>query len=117
MMDQAHDRLDLARIAIDSSHLEGAVSVAYYAMRYAARAALSEDDEYARTHRGTWYRFRERYVITDVFDQHLYELANSAQSTREKGDYEAVTPSREEAERIVNGAGDFVAAVEHMLDV
>ncbi|MBW8060794.1 MAG: HEPN domain-containing protein, partial [Solirubrobacterales bacterium] len=33
--------------------LAGAVSIAYYAMLYAARAALSEDDEHARTHGGT----------------------------------------------------------------
>jgi hypothetical protein len=28
------------------------------AMLYAARAALSEGDEHARTHRGTWNLFR-----------------------------------------------------------
>ena len=33
------------------------VSEAYYAMLYAARAALSEEDDYPKTHRGVWGQF------------------------------------------------------------
>jgi uncharacterized protein (UPF0332 family) len=115
-MDQARDRAKLARVALDSRHLEGAVSAAYYAMLYAARAALSERDEYARTHGGTWHLFHERYVTTGAFDQHLHAMAQGSQRTREEGDYEAITPDRDEAERLVSGAGDFIAAVEQVLD-
>jgi uncharacterized protein (UPF0332 family) len=115
-MDQAHDRAVLAREALASGHPEGAVSAAYYAMLYAARAALSEDDEYARTHRGAWHLFHERYVATDAFDQHLHALAQRAQNAREKGDYEAITPDQAEAEAIVAGTADFIAAVERMLE-
>lgn len=114
-MDQARDRLELARVAFASGHLEGAVSAAYYAMLYAARAALSEDDEYARSHGGTWGLFHRRYVATDAFDQHLHSLAQRAQKTREQGDYEAITPDPDEAKAIVEGADSFIAAVEHML--
>jgi uncharacterized protein (UPF0332 family) len=115
-MDQAHDRVVIARELLVSAHLEGAVSAAYYAMLYAARAALSESDEYARTHKGTWHLFRDRYVVSDAFDQHLFALAQRAQKAREGGDYEAITPERAEAEGIVKGADDFVAAVVGMLD-
>lgn len=115
-MDQARDRAALARMALTSGHLEGAVSMAYYAMLYAARAALSERDEYARTHSGTWHLFHERYVTTGAFDQHLHAMAHGAQRTREEGDYEAITPDRSEAERLVAGAAEYIAAVEGMLD-
>lgn len=115
-MDQAHDRLRQARHDVGQGFLAGAVSAAYYAMLYSARAALSERDEYARTHSGTWQLFRERYVITDVFDQHVFSLAHQAQKAREGSDYEAITPSRTDAEALVNGAGEFIAAVERMLD-
>ena len=40
-MDQARDRAATAREILASGHLEAAVSAAYYAMLYAARAALS----------------------------------------------------------------------------
>jgi uncharacterized protein (UPF0332 family) len=115
-MDQARDRAAIARELLASEHLAGAVSAAYYAMLYGARAALSEDDEHARTHRGTWHLFRERYVITDAFDQSLFALAQRAQHAREEGDYEAVTPNRSEAETIVAAAADFIAAAEIMLE-
>ena len=114
-MEQARDRATLALEALAAGHPEGAVSAAYYAMLYAARAALSEDDEYARTHGGTWHLFRERYVTTGAFDQDLHSLAQQAQKAREDGDYEAITPDPREAERFVSGAGDFLAAVERML--
>ena len=66
-MDQARDRAVIARVLLAAGHPEGAVSAAYYAMLYAARAALSEGDEYARTHGGTWHLFFERYVTTGAF--------------------------------------------------
>jgi uncharacterized protein (UPF0332 family) len=115
-MDQARDRAALAREALAAGHLEGAVSAAYYAMLYAARAALSESEQYARTHGGTWHLFYECYVTTGAFDQHLHTLAQRAQSAREQGDYEAITPDPGEAERIVAGAADYIAAIEEMLD-
>lgn len=115
-MDQAHDSLRQAQHDVGQGFLAGAVSAAYYAMLYAARAALSERDEYARTHSGTWQLFRERYVLTDVFDQHLFSLTHQAQKAREGSDYEAIVPSRADAEALVSGAGEFIPAVERMLD-
>jgi len=114
-IESARERLAGARDALGNGHLDLAVSAAYYAMLYAARAALSEHDEHARRHGGTWNLFRRRYVVTDAFDQHLFSLAHQARETREQADYEAVTPEPEKAEAIVSGAGDFVAAVERML--
>lgn len=115
-LDQAKERAIAAQELLEAGHLEPAVSIAYYAMLNAARAALSEDDEYARTHRGTWHLFRERYVVTDAFDEKLHALATRAQQAREQGDYEAVTPDPVEAREIVEGASAFTAAVEHMLN-
>jgi len=114
-IEQARDRLAAAGEALAAGHRGVAVSVAYYSMLYAARATLSEDDENARTHRGTWNLFRIKYVATDAFDAALFTLAQHAQVAREGGDYQAVTPSAEEAERYVEGAGDFLGAVEQML--
>jgi uncharacterized protein (UPF0332 family) len=85
------------------------------AVAHAARATLSEDDENARTHRGMWNLFRIKYVMTDAFDAALFTTAQHAQVAREGGDYSAVTPSEEEADRYVQGAADFLAAVEQML--
>jgi len=114
-IEQARDRLTAAREALAAGHLGVAVSVAYYSMLYAARATLSEDDENARTHRGMWNLFRIKYVTTEAFDAGLFTVAQHAQVAREAGDYQAVTPRAEEAERYVAGAADFLSAVEQML--
>lgn len=114
-MAQAHERLRQARHDLGQDFLPGAVSAAYYAMLYAARAALSERDEYAKSHGGTWHLFRERYVISGSFEQGLFSLAHRTQKVREQGDYEAVSPEPAQASEIVEGAGDFIAAVERML--
>ena len=63
---------ELAREALAARHREGAVSLAYYAMLYAARATLSEEDANARSHRGIWNLFRIDYVVTDAFDANLF---------------------------------------------
>lgn len=114
-IEQARDRLVAAREALAAGHPGVAVSVAYYSMLYAARATLSEDDENARTHRGMWNLFRIKYVTTEAFDVRLFTVAQHAQVAREAGDYQAVTPTAEEAEHYVTGAADFLSAVEGML--
>jgi uncharacterized protein (UPF0332 family) len=51
-LDEARKRLRTARAALGVDDPAGAVSAAYYAMLYAVRAALSEEDRYAKTHAG-----------------------------------------------------------------
>jgi uncharacterized protein (UPF0332 family) len=48
-----------------------AISLAYYAMFYAARAALSERDAYAKTHAGAWSEFQRVFVASGLFDGDL----------------------------------------------
>ena len=77
-MASAWDRLALARTAIESGHAAGAVSAAYYAKLYAARAALSEEDQYAKTNAVTWSLFRETFVGTGCIDPVLAEVTKAA---------------------------------------
>jgi uncharacterized protein (UPF0332 family) len=115
LVGSARARLVGARNALAAGDLDLAVSAAYYAMLYAARAALSEHDEHARRHGGTWSLFFQRFVTSGVFDQHLHSLAQQAQKARESVDYEAKTPPAADAKHYVDGAAEFVAAVERML--
>ncbi len=114
-IESGRTRLLGARHALAAGDLDLAVSAAYYAMLYAARAALSEHDEYARRHGGTWNLFFQRFVTTGAFDQGLHNLAQRAQKSREGADYEAITPDPAETRRYVEGAAEFIAAVERML--
>lgn len=114
-MHAARERLAAAEELIDSSHPAVVVSVAYYAMLNAARAALSEFGEHAKTHSGTWSLFSRRFVATGAFDHDLYRITGRAQEARQEGDYEAKPLSPELAREMLDGAAAFIAAVESML--
>src|SRR5262245_45490752 len=111
----AHDRLGAARAALHAGFHSNAASAAYYATLYAARAALSEEERNAKTHAGTWALFRETFVIGGRFDAALFSDAHGVQQLREAADYDALMVPREEAERVVDFADRFVAAVAAMI--
>jgi uncharacterized protein (UPF0332 family) len=113
---QATGRLDDARLAAAHDRRETALSTAYYACLYAARAALSEEDRYAKTHRGTWSGFHEAFVRTARFDPGLHGAAAALQRDREEVDYEAAQLTREEMESAIEAAERFVAAVRALID-
>jgi uncharacterized protein (UPF0332 family) len=110
-MAMADERLRLARTAIDAGFASGAISAAYYAMLYAARAALSEEDRYAKTHKGTWDLFEQTFVAVGRFDALRLREARQIQRDREGVDYDARAVSTEEAEAILARAERFVANI------
>jgi uncharacterized protein (UPF0332 family) len=114
-MQQARDRLADAQAIIGTAHPAVVVSAAYYGMLYAARAALSERGEFAKTHSGTWTLFSQIFVAPGEFDQRLSALARRTKDAREEGDYEAAPPSAEEAAEFVYGAAEFIAAIEQLI--
>ncbi|HZQ63854.1 MAG TPA: HEPN domain-containing protein [Gaiellaceae bacterium] len=113
--EEARSRLaTAARVLADDP--SAAVSLAYYAMLYAARAALSEEDRYATTHRGVWDLFWQTFPAEGKFDSELAEKVRDTQRLRQLSDYEAKRPSMNEAERVVGLAARFLDAVADLID-
>ena len=108
----ARDGLVGARAALDGGSPRGATSLSYYAILYAARAALSEEETYAKTHKGTWDLFRETFVVSGRFDSDLYERGRETQRVRERADYEAFMVPPEQARETLELAERFVEAVD-----
>lgn len=113
-LDGAKRRLAGARGALDQDP-GTALSAAYYAMLYAARAALSERDRYAKSHAGTWHLFRVEFVEPRLFQEDLVSQAQEVQKEREDADYAAWAAPKAEAERAINVAAGFLAAVETLI--
>lgn len=111
----AREWLRAAHTALDSGFYPVASSLAYYAMLYAARAALSEEDRNAKTHVGIWNLFHETFVATGRFDRALTAAARETQKIREGADYDALMVPQEQAEEIVAVAKRFVSAIDEML--
>ena len=104
LLEEAHERLEVARLSVGADIGTPAVSLAYYAAFDAARAALSEEDLHARSHERAWQLFRETFVLTDRFDAGLYADARAAQERREEADYRPVRFTPEAAARFTRRA-------------
>lgn len=113
---RARRRLEVARLQLDAGFPSEAAAAAYYAMLYAARAALSEEDRHSKTHSGTWTAFGELFVKSGRFDPELAAAARRAEQARIGADYEAEDLSAPEGEEIVSAAERFVAAVDTLFD-
>jgi len=110
----ARRRLAAAEVATEEDP-STALSAAYYAMLYGARAALSEQETSAKTHRGTWHEFREAFVENGKIDADLTAEAQKLQPEREQADYDAWFAPAEEAHRAIELAHRFLAAIDSLL--
>ena len=104
--------LTAARVLLESNLPENSAGEAYQAMFSAARAALSEFDREARTHRGTWTLFDQLLVQPDAFERRLRDAARNAEELRYESDYRLGGASQEQAERVLEEAMEFVTAIQ-----
>ncbi len=111
----ARRRLAAAEAALNEDP-STALSAAYYAMLYGARAALSERDSSAKTHRGTWHEFRGTFVESGKIDAALAAEVQKLQPEREQADYDAWSAPIDEARRAIDLAHRFLAAIKALLD-
>ncbi|MDX6651873.1 MAG: hypothetical protein QOJ38_654 [Solirubrobacterales bacterium] len=110
--DMARSRLRTARMVFEDDDYPVTISLAYYSMLYAARAALSEEDLFAKTHTGVWNVLRTALVEAGRFPAELQEAGQGAQQLRWDADYAARDFSREQAEALLRSAERFLEAVE-----
>jgi uncharacterized protein (UPF0332 family) len=114
-MASARERIEAAHAALADGFASVAVSAAYYAALYAARAALSEQDRNAKTHRGAWSLFAELFVATERLEPGLFAPIRRVQELREAADYDARQISEDQARAVICDAESFVSAVAELL--
>jgi len=114
-MSDARARLAAARTNLEADLPFVVVGQAYYAMLYAARAALSEEDLYAKTHSGLWSLFSQTFVKPGRFEVELSRPVDDIRRQRELADYEATDPTEAQAADALAHAERFVAAIDRML--
>lgn len=115
-LELAENKLDHARRIFEIGLYDDAVSRAYYAMFYAAKAALLAEGIDLRRHSSAVTKFRELFVITGRVDTEYLRYLGRAQSARERSDYAPFVPlSREGTEEILNTAGEFIVKIKEIL--
>ena len=115
-LDLAGNKLDHARQIFEIGLYDDAVSRAYYAMFYAAKAALLSEGLDLRKHSSAVIKFRELFVVTGRVDAKYLRYLGRAQSARERSDYAPfVQPSKEGTEEILKTADAFIKKIKEIL--
>ncbi len=116
MLDKARRTLDAARSSLAGADTEGACNRAYYAMFYAANAALwavgaHPDGAVVKTHTGMLSLVAQHLVKSGILDhEHGRALAN-VQKARLLADYTADPPTIDDATDALARAEVFIEVV------
>ncbi len=103
---------DLLRL----EHWRGTVSSAYFAMFYAAKAALVSVGVDVQKHKGIGSNLSEHFVKTGLLDQDYNRLLMQAMRAREISDYDPhETITEAGAQQAVANAEKFVEAIKKVI--
>lgn len=112
-IERAKERLEEAKILFEEKHYSGAISRAYYAFFEAAHAALITKGISAKTHAGVITLFSLHFVKTEQIPAQFIRFFKQAKEARETADYTFLKDfTKEETERIIQTAEDFVKEIE-----
>jgi len=113
LKERAYEKLKAAKSLFEGGFYSDAVSRAYYAMFYAVRALLSDENIYPKSHRGAISQFGLKFVKEGKFKKELFDLFARAQEDREAADYGILSGiEEEEAKKIIEGADVFLKECE-----
>ena len=112
-MELAKEDLQVARLNLDHNFFRKSISASYYAVLYAADAALATKGFVPQSHEGTHSLFGYHFIRKGLVDAKLKGLVKRAKDVRIKADYERdVVFTRQDAERWLERAQEFVAAID-----
>ena len=117
LMERARRSLRSARNIFEDGDHDFAMSRAYYAMFYAATAALPSQGITRTKHSGVIATFGQRLVKPGKMAAEHQRALQAAFQDRNAGDYSGAFPSREEVEHRLQEAENFILAVTDFLKV
>ena len=116
LLDRADKALGSAKLLLNASYFEASVSRAYYAMFYAAEAALLSKGIAASTHKGVITQLNQHFIKTGVLSEDMGLMISRASAKRQLADYaDASVITQDEAEKVLLDAEVFVGQIRHML--
>lgn len=82
-LEEAEEKLNSARLLLESGYFKDAVSRAYYCMYNAARALLLTKDISPRTHKGLIAKFGEEFIKMEEEAKSYATILHKAEDLRE----------------------------------
>ena len=112
----ADEKLTVAQDLLNLSHFDDAISRSYYAMFYAAKAALLAVKVETHSHSGVINQFGQHFVKTGQVDRQYIRLLSLAMQAREDSDYNIdVRASRLDTETLLADAIAFVTKIKEIV--
>ena len=109
----AAETLGAAEYLLKGGYYNDAVSRAYYAMFYAARALLSTHNLHPKGHKGLILQFGLEFIKNGAIEEIYGRALSHAKERRETVDYNIDSAmTKEEAESIVMDARDFIERIQ-----
>lgn len=115
-LEKAEQALEISRQLLEEDYLPDAISKAYFAMFYAANAALRTQDIVVSKHSAVIAEFGKAYAKTGLIDPKLHRALIDAFDERQEADYNVFLELEEkEARQRVEDAQAFIEAVRSYL--
>lgn len=109
----AKDDLNAAKILLEAKEYKSANNRAYYAIFHAINAVHALQGKEYKKHKDAIGNFNREYVKTEIFPRDMGRKIGEAEEIRHASDYDDFyLASREETERQVSVAKDFIAMIE-----
>ena len=116
LMERSRRTLRTARLVFKDEDYASAVNRAYYAIFYAANAALAAQNVERHKHSGVISEFRLRFIKTGLIEREYGALYGDTMDARHDSDYDFVTETeRERAESAIAESEQFVSRIERFL--
>lgn len=107
------DTLRSAEILFAAEEYKGANNRAYYAIFHAINAIHALNGKAYKRHKDAIGNFNKEYVKTEIFSREIGRKIGEAEEIRHASDYDDFyIASREETERQIDVAGEFIQLVE-----
>jgi uncharacterized protein (UPF0332 family) len=117
LIEKAHRYLRSTELLIQDGDYDSAVSRAYYAMFYAAEAALLKKNLTFSSHKAVISAFGKHFVKTGIFEKHMGKDLSVVFDQRQVGDYEnGSSISEDNARHTLETAQEFVSQIAGWLE-
>ena len=109
----AKEDLKSAQILLEAGSLKAANNRAYYAIFHAINAVHAVNGDAFKRHKDAIANFNKSYVKTEIFPREIGRKISEAEEIRHASDYDDFyIASREETERQIDVADEFIQLVE-----
>ena len=116
LLSKSQQYLRSAAVLLEIGDYDSCVSRAYFAMFYAAQAALLSTNATVKSRRSVRSAFIERFVQGGRFPQRAGEVLDDAYKLQETADYaQRPVVSEEDAEHTLSEAEAFIGSIDTMV--